>query len=134
MFRKTRKTPAGAGSTSLIAADTTVRGDIAFSGALHVCGRVIGNVRGEGEALFTLSAEGVVEGGVEAPQAIINGTVRGDIHTAGHLQLAARARVEGDVHYRSLEMAAGAQINGRMLHEEEPPRRLAAPEPESAGT
>ncbi len=127
MFRKTRKPVAGSGSTSLIATDTTLRGDIVFSGALHVCGRVIGNVRGEGEALFTLSAEGVIEGNVLAPHAVINGSVRGDIHASECLQLAAAARVEGDVHYRSLEMAAGAQVNGRMLHDAEAPKRLAAP-------
>lgn len=128
MFRKTRKSLAGSGSTSLIATDTTLRGDITFSGTLHVCGCVIGNVRGDGEALFTLSAEGVIEGGVLAPQAVINGTVRGDIHATQRLHLAAAARVEGDVRYRSLEMAAGAQVNGRMLHNADAPKRLAAPD------
>jgi cytoskeletal protein CcmA (bactofilin family) len=128
MFRKTRKRLTAGGATSLIAADTTVRGDITFSGTLHVCGRVIGNVRGDGEALFTLSAEGVIEGSVLAPQAVVNGTVRGDIHATQCLQLAAAARVEGDLHYRSLEMAAGAQVNGRMLHDDEAPKCLAAPD------
>ncbi|MHB1284751.1 MAG: bactofilin family protein, partial [Metallibacterium scheffleri] len=128
MFRKTRKDRAGGGATSLIAADTTVHGDITFSGTLHVCGCVIGNVRGDGEALFTLSAGGVIEGGVLAPQAVINGTLRGDIHATQHLQLAAAARVEGDVRYCSLEMAAGAQVNGRMLHDADAPKRLAAPD------
>jgi cytoskeletal protein CcmA (bactofilin family) len=128
MFRKTRRSLAGSGSTSLVATDTTLRGDITFSGTLHVCGCVIGNVRGDGEALFTLSAEGVIEGSVLAPQAVINGTVRGDIHATQRLQLAAAARVEGDVRYRSLEMAAGAQVNGRMLHDADAPKRLAAPD------
>ena len=94
MFRRTRERRAAGASTSLIAADTTLRGDIVFSGALHICGRVIGNVRGEGEAMFTLSEQGVIEGSVQAPYAVINGTVRGDIHADAHLQLAAGARIE----------------------------------------
>ncbi len=132
MFRRTPKPRITGASTSLIAADSTLHGDIVFSGALHVCGRVIGNVRGEGEALFTLSEQGVVEGNVQAPQVVINGCVRGEIHAGQHLQLAAAARVEGDVHYRTLEMAAGAQVNGRMLHSAgEAPRQLAPPQAEA---
>ena len=134
MFRRTRERRAAGASTSLIAADTTLRGDIVFSGALHVCGRVIGNVRGEGEAMFTLSEQGVIEGSVQAPYAVINGTVRGDIHADAHLQMAAGARVEGDVHYSRLEMAAGAQINGRMLHADTAPKQLPGPAAERVGT
>jgi len=65
------------------------------------------------------------------PHAIINGQVQGDIHVAERLELAPQARVAGDVSYNTLEMAAGAQVNGRMAHhagQQHSPRELPAPE------
>lgn len=115
--------------TSLIARGTVIRGDVHFSGTLHLDGRVEGIVLAEEEhAVFTLSENGVVQGEVRVPHAIINGQVLGDIHASERLELAAQARVAGDVHYRTLEMAAGAQVNGRISHyATEAPRELPAP-------
>nr|WP_199042165.1 polymer-forming cytoskeletal protein [Dyella sp. ASV24] len=115
--------------TSLIARGTVIQGDVRFSGALHLDGQVVGSVLAEEQgAVFTLSESGQVEGEIRVPHAIINGHVRGDIHAAERLELASEARVIGDVHYRTLEMAAGAQVNGRMSHHSaETPRELPAP-------
>lgn len=115
--------------TSLIARGTVIQGDVRFNGALHLDGQVVGSVLAEEEgAVFTLSESGHVEGEIRVPHAIINGHVRGDIHAAERLELASEARVVGDVHYRTLEMAAGAQVNGRMSHHSaEAPRELPAP-------
>jgi cytoskeletal protein CcmA (bactofilin family) len=55
-------------------------------------------------------------GRVEVPHAVINGAITGDIDVAERLELAPLARIEGDVHYQVLEMAAGAQVNGKMIH------------------
>jgi cytoskeletal protein CcmA (bactofilin family) len=75
-----------------------------------------------------LSEHGQVQGDIHVPHAIINGTVQGDIHAGERLELAVLARITGDVHYRTLEMAAGAQVNGRMSHRVEPvARELPAP-------
>jgi cytoskeletal protein CcmA (bactofilin family) len=57
-----------------------------------------------------------VQGDIRVPHAIINGQVQGDIHIDERLELAPQARVHGDVHYKTLEMSAGAQVNGRMTH------------------
>ena len=51
----------------------------------------------------------------------------GDV-VAEKLVLGATARVRGNVYYRVLEMAAGAQVNGQMVHQEEPRKQLAKPE------
>ena len=126
-----RRTDRSSGSqdTSLIARGTVIRGDLRFSGALHLDGRIEGAVLAEGEdAVFTLSEQGQVQGDIHVPHAIINGTVQGDIHAGERLELAPLARITGDVHYRTLEMAAGAQVNGRMSHRVEPvARELPAP-------
>jgi cytoskeletal protein CcmA (bactofilin family) len=61
---------------------------------------------------------------------MINGQVTGDIYASERLELAPQARVVGDVRYNSLEMAAGAQVNGRMAHQgaDHAPRELPSPE------
>lgn len=103
--------------TSLIARGTSVSGDLRFSGALHLDGRIEGALIGDGpDAVFTLSEHGQVQGDIRVPNAIINGLVQGDIHVSGKLELAAQARVSGDVSYNMLEMTAGAKVNGRMSH------------------
>jgi len=115
--------------TSLIARGTVIQGDLRFSGALHLEGRIVGSIHAaEPGSVFTLSESGIVEGEIRVPHAIINGHVRGDIHAIERLELASEARITGDVHYQSLEMAAGAQVNGRMSHlAPEAPRELPSP-------
>jgi cytoskeletal protein CcmA (bactofilin family) len=124
--------------TSLIARGTVITGDVRFTGTLHLDGRVEGTVSGDGEnAMFTLSEHGQVQGEVRVPHAMINGQVHGDIQVSQRLELAAQARVTGDVRYRTLEMAAGAQVNGRIAHmvEQQTQRELPAPDavPEMEG-
>ncbi|MET3653751.1 bactofilin family protein [Dyella japonica] len=115
--------------TSLIARGTLIEGDVRFSGALHLDGQIVGKVLAEeAGAVFTLSENGHVQGEIRVPHAIINGHVRGDIHATERLELAPEARVVGDVHYHTLEMAAGAQVNGRISHQAgELPRELPSP-------
>lgn len=128
--RRSDRAANGGNDTSLIARGTVIRGDVRFSGALHLDGRIEGAVLAEGEkAVFTLSEHGQVQGEIHAPHAIINGQVQGDIHAGERLELAALARIVGDVHYRTLEMAAGAQVNGRMSHrtDDAAPRKLPSP-------
>jgi cytoskeletal protein CcmA (bactofilin family) len=119
--------------TTLIAAGTFIRGDIQFKGHLHVDGIVEGAIRGEtAQAVLTLSEHAKVSGELQAPHIVINGTVAGDVTASNRLELASNARVEGNVYYKVLEMSAGAQINGKMVHRAEPPRQLPKPEAEIA--
>ncbi len=115
--------------TSLIARGTVIRGDLRFSGALHLDGRIEGAVLAEGDdAMFTLSEHGEVQGEIRVPHAVINGHVTGDVHVSVRLELAALARIDGDLRYHTLEMAAGAQVNGRISRQaEEAQRELPAP-------
>lgn len=121
MFSNNRKKQApavNAASTSLIARGVTLRGDVFFSGALHLDGTVEGSVHADAgsDGVLTISETGRVAGRIEVPHAVINGGVTGDIHATERLELAPLARIEGDVHYQVLEMAAGAQVNGKMVH------------------
>ena len=105
---------------SLIGAGTVVQGDVTFTGGLRIDGRVNGNViAAEGEpGTLVISAEARVEGEIRVSHVVINGTVNGPIAVGDHLELQPRARIVGDVSYRSLEMHVGAVIEGRLIHSE----------------
>ncbi|UCE89827.1 MAG: polymer-forming cytoskeletal protein [Pseudomonadota bacterium] len=106
---------------TLIGQNTEVRGDIVFSGGLHVDGIVRGNVIAEegSGSLLTLSERGQIEGDVKVPNVVLNGTIVGDVHAPGHIELAAQARVNGNVYYSLIEMAMGAEVNGNLVHRSE---------------
>jgi cytoskeletal protein CcmA (bactofilin family) len=103
---------------TLIGAQVVIRGDLRFSGGLLVEGRVIGKVWAEdGEkAVLTLSEHGCIEGEVRAPVVIINGRLDGDVYASDRVELASKARVQGNVHYAVAEMAAGSTLTGRLIH------------------
>ncbi|MAL99982.1 MAG: cell shape determination protein CcmA [Alteromonadaceae bacterium] len=111
---------------TLISSTTSVRGDIHFSGGLHIDGRVEGNLIAEdnSDAVLRVSEVGEVTGDIIAPHVIINGTVNGDLYAAQHLELAEKAAINGSVYYNLLEMAMGAEVNGSLVRQKEPPRKL----------
>ena len=98
-----------------------VEGDIHFTGSLHIDGTIKGNIiAGEGStSVLTVSEHGSIEGGVQLATVILNGTVSGDIRSDERIELASKAKVNGDVYYHLIEMAMGAQVNGSLIHREE---------------
>ncbi|UWX03842.1 polymer-forming cytoskeletal protein [Pseudoxanthomonas sp. NC8] len=116
---------------TLIGADVVIRGDLEFSGGLYVEGRIIGKViAADGRpASLLLAEQGTIEGEIHAPVVVINGTLAGDVHASERVELAQKARVEGNVHYTVVEMSAGAQLTGRLVHAQAQARALPAPEP-----
>jgi cytoskeletal protein CcmA (bactofilin family) len=129
MFRSDKRNAKQVASIStLIAAGTTIRGDVHFSGGLHLEGAIEGSIAAEGaDSVLTMSEQGRVTGEVHVSNAVVNGVVVGDLFVGERLELAGNARVDGNVHYKVLEMAAGAQVNGKMLYQGEAPRQLASP-------
>jgi cytoskeletal protein CcmA (bactofilin family) len=118
MWGNNRKPKQTAQIDSLIGANSEIQGDVIFSGGLHVDGKVKGNViAAEGnDSVLTLSERGVIEGEVKVPNVVVNGTVIGDVHALSHVELAAQARVHGNVYYSLIEMAMGAEVNGNLVH------------------
>lgn len=102
---------------SLIGQQSRILGDIRFGGGLHVDGAIRGNVTSDGDdrATLTVSDRGSIEGEVRVPYIILNGLVKGDVYASEHIELAASARVEGDVYYALIEMAMGAEVNGKLV-------------------
>jgi cytoskeletal protein CcmA (bactofilin family) len=122
MFKQHNKPSSRDGQAvdTLIGAQVTFRGDIEFSGGLYVEGRIIGSVTATAgtRAVLMLAESGVIEGEVHAPVVMIDGRLEGDVHATERVELAAKARVQGNVHYRVVEMHAGAQVTGRLVHAE----------------
>jgi cytoskeletal protein CcmA (bactofilin family) len=118
MFGKKASKPQGHIDT-LIGVDTCVQGDIEFSGGLRVDGHVRGNIIATGEkpSTLVLSEQATIEGKVQVSHAIINGTIIGPIHTYEYLELQAKARVSGDVHYRVIEIKFGAVVEGKLVNQ-----------------
>jgi cytoskeletal protein CcmA (bactofilin family) len=119
---------------SLIASGSRIEGNLKFTDGLRVDGECFGNISANPEqpSILVISEAAVVVGEVMADHVIINGTVRGPVHAKELLELQPKARIEGDVHYRALEMHQGAVIAGQLkpleallLGEEKPLLKLA---------
>ncbi|MBS0483097.1 MAG: polymer-forming cytoskeletal protein [Proteobacteria bacterium] len=94
---------------SVFGSDIRITGDVTASADLHVDGHVQGDVtctalvQGEGSEII---------GAISAETARLSGTVRGTI-SARDLVILKTARIHGDVHYDSLTIEQGAQVDGR---------------------
>ena len=112
MFGKKKQPPIN----RLIAQGTCIEGNLKFSDGLRVDGEVVGDIRaGEGAAsILVISESAVVSGSIHADHVIINGRVVGPVHASELLELQPKARIEGDVSYKALEMHQGAVIFGQL--------------------
>ncbi|MEW5249335.1 bactofilin family protein [Microbulbifer sp. 2201CG32-9] len=107
----------GNNNTTLIARQTEVSGDLHFRGNLVIEGKVKGNVsaHSDSDARLQIVDGGMVEGEIRVPHVVINGNVKGDVYAVRHLELSSKAMVEGNVHYKLIEMVKGAQVNGSLV-------------------
>jgi len=114
MFGKSNKSQ---DINSIVGNATNIRGDVHFSGGLHIDGVVKGNVVAESEgSVLTISDNGRVEGDVRVHNIVLNGEVVGDVYSTQHIELAPNAKVNGNVYYKVIEMAMGASVNGSLIH------------------
>ncbi|MET0066584.1 MAG: polymer-forming cytoskeletal protein [Candidatus Thiodiazotropha sp.] len=105
--------------TTVIGSGTEIRGDITFRNGLHVDGVIRGDVISDPEdpaATLTLSEMGTIDGNVKVGNVMLNGTVIGDVIASNRVELAPKARIKGTLTYAMLEMAMGAEVNGKLVH------------------
>ncbi|MBT8142194.1 MAG: polymer-forming cytoskeletal protein [Gammaproteobacteria bacterium] len=104
---------------TLIGQNTRITGDIEFAGGLHIDGIVNGNIvaNQSTQCVLRISDKGLVEGNVNVPHVVLNGTVKGDVIANEKVELGSSARVIGNVYYSLIEMAMGAEINGQLIHQ-----------------
>jgi cytoskeletal protein CcmA (bactofilin family) len=115
-----KKSPPQKRIDSLIGAGTTVHGDVTFTGGLRIDGAVHGKVAtvDTESATLVVSEQARVDGEVRVSHVVINGSVSGPVSARDYLELQAKARVNGDVEYRTLEMHVGAIVQGKLVHAE----------------
>ena len=105
--------------SSLIAEDVEIVGDLTFSSGIRIDGRVKGNViarpaEGQTRTLLVLSDKGRIEGTVSCGDAVINGTVVGDLDIGHFLELQSRSHIVGTIRYEHLQMDVGANVQGQL--------------------
>ncbi|MDR7093309.1 bactofilin family protein [Hydrogenophaga laconesensis] len=129
MFAKKKQPPI----KSLIAQGTRIEGNVFFHDGLRIDGEVVGDLRASDEkpSILVISEVAVVTGQIHADHVIINGHVKGPVLAFELLELQPKARIEGDVSYKALEMHQGATISGQLKPmaggiEDKPTLKLAA--------
>ncbi|MDP2419304.1 MAG: polymer-forming cytoskeletal protein [Hydrogenophaga sp.] len=129
MFGKKKQPPI----KSLIAQGTRIEGHVVFHDGLRVDGEVVGDIRASDEqpSILVVSESATVTGQIHADHVIINGVVKGPVFAHDLLELQPKARIEGDVSYKALEMHQGATISGQLKPmisgvEDKPTLKLAA--------
>ena len=112
MFGKKKQPPI----KSLIAQGTVIEGNLKFTDGLRIDGDVVGDIcAAEGTtSILVISESATVTGGISADHVIINGRVMGPVHASELLELQPKAKIEGDVTYKALEMHQGAVIFGQL--------------------
>jgi len=112
MFNKKKQPPI----RSLIAQGSHIKGNIRFTDGLRIDGTMVGDIHANEEqpSILVVSESASVTGALHADHIIISGTVKGPVHANLMLELQPKARIEGDVHYRTLEMHQGAIIAGQL--------------------
>lgn len=104
---------------TLIGSNSKINGDLHFQGGCHIDGSVKGNVTADPDtdSALSISDIGGVDGGVTVPYIVLNGIVKGDVFASQRVELGSTARVIGNVYYNLIQMAEGAEINGKLVHQ-----------------
>jgi cytoskeletal protein CcmA (bactofilin family) len=111
-----KKTAEGAATKSdvienVIGRSCTIRGDLTAEGAFRIDGTIDGSV--ESQASVVIGETGVVRGSVRGTDVVIAGTVQGDVSCpAGHVEILAKGRVEGDIQAKSMRIETGGIFCG----------------------
>ncbi|WP_126971583.1 bactofilin family protein [Gynurincola endophyticus] len=99
------------GQASIIAAGTTLKGDLTAGGDIRIDGRLEGNIYCS--AKVVIGANGSVTGDIEGQQADIMGSVTGTIKVKEILQLKGGSLVNGNIHAAKLQIEPDANFNGQ---------------------
>ena len=106
----------GSGGLSIIAADVHIKGNVTTTGELQLDGTVDGDIHCGG---IILGENGTLNGTITATTATIRGTVDGNLF-AKTVILERTCRVAGDVTQESISIEAGAHVDGRLIHRQNP--------------
>ena len=98
---------------SYVGSKTTMKGNLECREDFLVEGKVEGNLSSEG--LIVLGKDAVVKGEVSAKESAISGIVVGTVRCSERLEIYESAKIIGTIQAPVVKMAAGAQINARII-------------------
>jgi len=90
----------------------TIKGELEFSNAFRVDGRVEGTVRSRAELM--IGEDGSVEGEIDVARCLVGGQVRGTIRATEKVVLHASAKVWGEIQAPAVVMEDGAFLEGKV--------------------
>ncbi len=124
--------PANGNALSIIAAGTTINGDVDTDGVIRIEGRVEGSIRAARQVL--VGRQGSVLGDINTREAVIGGKVEGTITATERLEVQSTSLIIGDINTRAIAVIEGGKINGsvRISDAKELPHIEPAPKPVSA--
>ena len=108
--RRTNRAPGAESMLTIIAAGTTVTGDIECGGVLKVEGTIEGSVHRARQVM--LAREGSIHGSVSGQEVVVGGVIDGNVTASDRLELQSSAVVNGDIVTKSIVVMEGARING----------------------
>lgn len=103
--------PVQQSGASIIAAGTTLKGDISSNGDIRIDGTLQGNI--QSTAKVVIGANGVVDGDISGQQADIMGKINGTIKVKELLQLKGGSNVAGNIYAAKLQIETNANFNGQ---------------------
>ncbi len=118
--KKTKLSTSGSDKVeTIIGQRVMIHGDIRFAGGLYIEGKIVGKVHAEdgADSLITVSKEGCIEGEIKAPQVVISGRLIGDLYCSERVELTETAHIQGNIHYKLIEITAGATVSGQLVHD-----------------
>jgi len=92
------------GPTSLI------RGNLSADGAFRIDGWVEGAV--ESRSTIVIGETGAVRGNVTGVEIVVAGKIIGNVSCAGHLEILATGKVDGDIDAKSIRIETGGVFRG----------------------
>jgi cytoskeletal protein CcmA (bactofilin family) len=105
-------TPIPPNQTTVIGADTHIKGEMTFEGSARILGHFEGKISAKGDLHIADGA--VCKASVDAAKVTVDGTVEGNIAARERVELTAKARVKGDLVAAKMLVAEGATFAGHV--------------------
>lgn len=103
-------TPTSSTANCVVAKGTKIEGNFRSPENIRMDGMVVGEVRCDKK--LVMGEDSTVEGKLFAQDAVVMGTVRGDINVTETLHLQATAKIQGNIITKYLMVDEGAIFNG----------------------
>ena len=97
---------------TVVGPSVNVEGDFASEGNILVKGTVSGSVKTS--RLLTVEPGAKILANVRAAEAMIAGSIKGNVRVGDRLELTETAQIYGDITCKVLVVAAGAMIHGKV--------------------